>query len=53
MSTHRVLVREAEGRRKRKDLDVDPSIHPMALTAHIGPRPPLARFRNLTPIDSW
>jgi hypothetical protein len=29
------------------------SIHPMALTAHIGPRPPLARFRNLTLRDGW
>jgi hypothetical protein len=29
------------------------SIHPMALTAHIGPRPPLTRFLNLTLIDDW
>jgi hypothetical protein len=29
------------------------SIHPVALTAHIGPWPPLMRFRNLTLIDNW
>jgi hypothetical protein len=29
------------------------TIHPMALTAHIGPRPPLTRFLNLTLIDNW
>jgi hypothetical protein len=28
-------------------------IHPMALRAHIGPRPPLMSFLNLTLIYSW
>jgi hypothetical protein len=32
---------------------IHPSIHPMTLRAHIGPRPPLARVLNLTLIDNW
>jgi hypothetical protein len=29
------------------------SIHPMTPKAHIGPRPPLMSFLNLTLIDNW